>query len=194
MRYKEFNPNVVLEKCITLFWNKGYGSCAISDIVEATGVNRYSLYDTFESKEGILIAALNLYHERYSTGHLAKLVADKPLRQTLKDFYVSFLNEQNGRPAGCFILHASTELADANNKVKEILDNFINEIEAQLSIILDLHEETRGNVIFYKRQFVGLFCTSISFCLIHNYDERVRLIENGIQVILDKNLNYAQSN
>ena len=193
LRYKEFNPNVVLEKCITLFWNKGYGSCSISEIVEETGVNRFSLYNTFEKKEGILIAALKLYYERYGIDHLALLVTEKPLRQSLADFYMSFLVEKNGRPAGCFIVHTATELADANSEVKRILDEFIHAIEERLDVILERHNQTKENSLFFKRQFIGLFCTSISFCLIHDYDERVRLIENGIHVILDKNMNYAQS-
>ena len=61
MRYKEFNRNSVLEKCIPLFWKNGFRACAISDIVEETGVNRFSLYEEFENKEGILYAALELY-------------------------------------------------------------------------------------------------------------------------------------
>ena len=58
MRYKEYNPNSVLEKSIPLFWEHGFGGCAIKEIVEATGVNRFSLYQEFEDKEGILYLSL----------------------------------------------------------------------------------------------------------------------------------------
>ena len=186
MRYKEFAPNTVLEKCITLFWNKGYGSCAISDIVEITGVNRFSLYETFDNKEGVLISALDLYYKRYSVDHLALLNTDQSLRATLMAFYSSFLHEKKGRPAGCFIVHTATELADANPDVKKALDMLIGEIEQRLRAILKHDGYSAQETEFLMHQLVGLFCTSISFCLIHNYDERVRLIDNGVTVILDK--------
>ena len=66
MRYKEYNRNAVLEKAIRLFWQKGFNGCSINEIVEVTGVNRFSLYHEFVSKEGILYASLELYRERYS--------------------------------------------------------------------------------------------------------------------------------
>lgn len=191
MRHKEFNPNAVLERCITLFWNKGYGACAISDIVDETGVNRYSLYDAFDNKEGILVAALDLYYERYGRPHIELLTTDEPLKSALMNFYASYLNEVKGRPAGCFIVHTATELADANASVKEALDRYITEIENRMLIMLEKEESTRIAPVFYMRQLIGLFCTSISFCLIHNYSERVRLIENGIQVILAKDPTHA---
>ena len=64
MRYKEFHKNTVLEKCIPLFWKNGFGACTISDIVRTTGVNRFSLYEEFNNKEGILHNALALYQQR----------------------------------------------------------------------------------------------------------------------------------
>ena len=186
VRYKEFNSNSVLEKCITLFWNKGFGACAISDIVEETGVNRFSLYEAFDNKEGILIAALELYYERYGKPHLEYLDETKPLQKALAAFYSSYLNEYKGRPAGCFIVHTATELADANVRVREMLDRYLNGIEEHILVLLSHTPSLVESNVFYTRQLIGLFCTSISFCLIHNYDERVRLIENGIRVILDK--------
>lgn len=191
MRHKEFSPSAVLERSITLFWNKGFGACAISDIVDATGVNRYSLYETFDNKEGILLASLDQYFERYSVKHLDLLTTEKPLRESLMDFYKSFLNEQRGRPAGCFIVHTATELADANAGVKKALDHLIGEIESRLMVMFLNDGYSKEDSEFLMHQLVGLFCTSISFCLIHNYDERVRLIQNGVHVILDKNRAHA---
>ena len=54
MRYKEYHPNRILEKSIELFWTNGVNGCSINDIVEYTGVNRFSLYNEFENKNGIL--------------------------------------------------------------------------------------------------------------------------------------------
>ncbi|MGK2860568.1 MAG: TetR/AcrR family transcriptional regulator [Chitinophagaceae bacterium] len=46
MHYKEFNRDKVLETCLSLFWNNGFNSCSIYEIVKKTGVNRFSLYES----------------------------------------------------------------------------------------------------------------------------------------------------
>jgi AcrR family transcriptional regulator len=58
MRYKEFNRNKILEDCISLFWKQSYTGTSISDIVKATNVNLYSLYNEFKNKRGILDASI----------------------------------------------------------------------------------------------------------------------------------------
>lgn len=60
MRYKEYNRNKVLEQSLAVFWQKGFNGCSVNELVEITGVNRFSLYSEFENKEGILYASLNL--------------------------------------------------------------------------------------------------------------------------------------
>ena len=66
MRYKEFNSNKVLEECISLFWKNSFNGTPMSAIVKQTAVNRFSLYQEFENKQGILYEALKLYRERYA--------------------------------------------------------------------------------------------------------------------------------
>lgn len=76
MRYKEYNTNNVLEKSIKLFWENGFRGCSINEIVQTTGVNRFSLYHEFENKEGILYASLHLYKKRYCQEKLDLLNAE----------------------------------------------------------------------------------------------------------------------
>jgi|GEM_PF-1726653 len=191
MRYKEFNRNSVLEKCINLFWKNGYRSCSINEIVSNTRVNRFSLYDEFQDKEGILFGALELYNERYINKIFERLNQNKPIRNVLVEFYMSFLSNNNSRPSGCFIIHTATELADNNIKIKKVLDNYLSELEERLESLLQSHPETKSNAKFYAKHLTGLFCTSMCFSVIQSHEERLSLINNGINVILKKNTNYA---
>jgi TetR/AcrR family transcriptional repressor of nem operon len=45
-----------------VFWEKGYSATSVDDLVGATGVNRYGLYDVYQSKHGLFLAALKHYH------------------------------------------------------------------------------------------------------------------------------------
>ncbi len=52
---------------MTVFWRKGYEATSIDDLVQATGINRASMYGTFGSKEGLLLAPSTIMSWR-STG------------------------------------------------------------------------------------------------------------------------------
>lgn len=186
MRYKEFNTHRVLEDCISLFWDKGFGGCAVNDIVKKTNVNRFSLYEEFENKEGILHASLALYKTRYSTKHLNILKGDKSLKETLREFYISFLSDNNSHPPGDYVLHIATELADSNKKIKALLDTYLNELQSQFEKLLKSHLTTKDNATFLSKHLVALFCTSNCFCVIHQYNERVSIVDNGLNILLSK--------
>jgi hypothetical protein len=50
-RAKEFDPDDVLEQAMELFWAQGYEATSAQDLVDRTGLNRSSLYNTFGCKE-----------------------------------------------------------------------------------------------------------------------------------------------
>ncbi|MES2126281.1 MAG: TetR family transcriptional regulator [Pseudomonadota bacterium] len=54
--------NIVLA-AMHLFWEKGYGSTSIADVLKAAGVNSGSLYHFFPGKQDLLLAVLELYRE-----------------------------------------------------------------------------------------------------------------------------------
>lgn len=183
MRYKEYNVNRVLEKCIHLFWNKGFNGVAISEIVETTGVNRFSLYHEFHNKEGILYHTLDLYRDRYIDDKLAILQSDGDLVNTLKRFYLSFLQDSDVFN-GCYFIHIGTELADSDERVKDSIDNYLNNINTLIKDLLIRHNYDPDNSDLLARHLLGLYCTTMSFCLIHTPYEREKYTLNGIKLIL----------
>lgn len=185
MRYKEYNVNRVLEKSMVLFWQKGFNGCPISEVVEATGVNRFSLYHEFENKEGILYHSLNLYRSRYCDENLALLDKEGDLVDVLKTFYLSFLHDERPVP-GCYFIHIGTELADSNQEVKSIVDTYLTEIFSRLVNLLYEHGLNTGSAEFQARHLLGLYITAMSICLVHSEDERERYIVNGINLITAK--------
>lgn len=45
-----------------LFWEKGYGSTSVADVLKSAGVNSGSLYHFFPGKQELLLAVLDAYH------------------------------------------------------------------------------------------------------------------------------------
>lgn len=60
-RPREFDPDRVLDIAMTLFWEHGYDGVSITDLTNATGINRRSLYAAFGSKEQLFYQAVDRY-------------------------------------------------------------------------------------------------------------------------------------
>lgn len=191
MRYKEFNSNKVLDTCIHLFWNTSFWGCAVKEIVAATNVNRFSLYEEFDNKEGILTATIDLYKERYIPEKLALLESKGDLIEILKKFYLSFLKDEESHPSGCYLIRIATEVADNNTEVKNKLDVYLIEIENAFKLLLQKYPECKDSIDYLSKHLTGLFCSLTTFCVIHSYEERESLVNNGLSMLLKNNTNYA---
>src|SRR5690348_5749857 len=60
-RTKEFDRDQVLRKAMTVFWKKGYEATSIPDLLEAMGLSRSSLYETFQDKQSLYYEAIQHY-------------------------------------------------------------------------------------------------------------------------------------
>lgn len=51
----------LVSTAMQLFWEKGFGSTSVSDLLRAAGVNSGSLYNFFPGKQDVLLAVLDAY-------------------------------------------------------------------------------------------------------------------------------------
>ena len=118
-RTKAFEPEEALEKAMLLFWSKGYESASVQDLVEATGVNRFSLYETFGDKHQLFLAAIDRYAKTRAAPKIEKLAAGKNAREAIHEYFDGLVDElcsEDGR-RGCFLLNCAVEAAPRDAKV-----------------------------------------------------------------------------
>src|SRR5438093_7941762 len=60
-RPRAFDCDQALDRALQLFWQKGYEGTSLSDLTEAMGINRPSLYAAFGNKEALFRKALDRY-------------------------------------------------------------------------------------------------------------------------------------
>jgi AcrR family transcriptional regulator len=60
-RPREFDVEEALAAALKVFWRKGYDGASLTDLTEAMGVTRPSLYCAFGNKEALFKKALDLY-------------------------------------------------------------------------------------------------------------------------------------
>jgi len=118
-RTKEFDQEEALDKAMHLFWERGYEGTSVQDLVDTTGVQRQSLYDTFGSKHEIFLRSLTKYQAmvgdqlgnlktRHQGGlQLVKAVLESCAAQTVSD------------ARGCFVANCGVELTTSDETVAE---------------------------------------------------------------------------
>ncbi len=120
----------ILEAAMHLFWEKGYGSTSIADILARAGVNSGSLYHFFPGKQDLLVAVLDTY-----IGGIRQMLlepawrgVDDPIEKIWKlmDGYRAALLDTDCT-YGCPIGSLALELHEPDPAVRERLaQNFTN--------------------------------------------------------------------
>lgn len=112
-RPRGFEPQQVLDTATRLFWEHGFDGVSISDLTDATGINRRSLYDTFGSKDDLFRRAV----EHYVAGH-GGYAADALGLPTAREVAHAMVHgaadatSTPGRPSGCLLVQGGSDLAE----------------------------------------------------------------------------------
>ncbi|MFC4257105.1 TetR family transcriptional regulator [Altererythrobacter xixiisoli] len=118
-RPREFDVEQALGAALRVFWDKGYESASLTDLTDAMGITRPSLYAAFGNKEALFKRALDLYEsEKLNyihcavTAHTAKEVARRLLEGAI--------DTMTGECRGCMHVTVSV-INDANSVREEVL-------------------------------------------------------------------------
>ncbi|WP_164711243.1 TetR/AcrR family transcriptional regulator, partial [Pseudomonas viridiflava] len=57
----QYDESAVLKAATGVSWRHGYANASVSDLTEATGLSRSSLYQRFQDKDGLFNESLQLY-------------------------------------------------------------------------------------------------------------------------------------
>jgi TetR/AcrR family transcriptional regulator, transcriptional repressor for nem operon len=143
-RNKAFEQEIVLEKAMNTFWKKGFHDTSMQDLVDAMGINRASLYDTFGDKHQLYLKSLESYREINSCA-ISKAIENEPsnkekIRKILRLLADESLTDTENK--GCFFTNATLEMLPQDNAVNAIVCNNLNAMNQMLeSIIIQAQAE-----------------------------------------------------
>lgn len=112
---KHFNPDLVLDEAIQVFWRHGLPTTGIQALVTATGVSRSSLYATFGNKDGLYAAALGRYIAQHSTPAFAHLSQASSGLTSIEEFFAGLIEVRCSGPVMRLGLHGHQCLQPARN-------------------------------------------------------------------------------
>ncbi|PWN64600.1 TetR/AcrR family transcriptional regulator [Chryseobacterium oncorhynchi] len=169
MSKAEKTKQFIIEKTATLFNTKGYISTSLSDITQATGLTKGSIYGNFENKDQV---AIEVY--KYNAGLLSKIMnhslgdqysTSKEKLHAFVDFYRKNWNSvfSNG---GCPLMNAATEADDSFPALKKhVQKSFSLWTEKITKVIIQGQKNGELNTLMNAEEYASLF---------------VMLIEGGI--------------
>ena len=123
-RTKQFDKNEVLEKAMELFWKNGYHATSMGQLVQHLGINRASIYSTFNDKKDLFEQALRLYRQKNGGGVKSFLAAQKSVKAGFLSLFTSAIDEGVNDPEsrGCFVVNITTELVPGDEDILPALN------------------------------------------------------------------------
>lgn len=104
-RPRSFDADEALDAAMRLFWRSGYDGTSLTDLTEAIGINRRSIYATFGNKEALFHLVVRRYEEgpgRFFAEAMAQPTALAMAKHLLHGAADSFTDP--GLPSGCLLV------------------------------------------------------------------------------------------
>jgi TetR/AcrR family transcriptional repressor of nem operon len=167
-RGKEYDRDEVLKRALEIFWEKGYESTSVQDLVSCTGLNTFSMYREFGNKERFFILVMELYYRSVLEKMLA-ILRESPGRTGLVAFLDSFpgpVASKNYR--GCLFMNTLTEKETISPLIRARVEEFCVELTGMIKkslviaqraseIAFDKNPATLANLIFCFVQGLTLY-------------------------------------
>lgn len=110
-RKKQYKEEEVIEKAMALFWHNGYENTSVRMLETTMGINQFSIYASFGSKNGVFLESLRCYKNKIRT------ITDSLKNSNngvagIKAYFYDFLkfSQENGVSKGCLVTNTVNEL------------------------------------------------------------------------------------
>ncbi|GAB4151026.1 MAG: TetR/AcrR family transcriptional regulator [Cyanobacteria bacterium J069] len=129
VRQREFDTDEVLAIAMSLFWQKGYTTTSMKDLVEATGVQPGSLYSAFGDKEKLFQQALRKYTQEFFR---ASMPRHRPPLECIQLWLAHLAQAMVSDPnqKGCLIINTAMEREAHSASTIAIIEDRLDEIES----------------------------------------------------------------
>lgn len=187
-RSKEFEEEVVLEKAMHVFWQQGYNNTSMQELVDAMGIHRRSIYDTFGDKHNLFLLTLDLYETTLEKAIMENLSKKMTIHEQLKIIFSISISEKSH--AGCFLVNSATELANVDPLIEEKIQKYFDHEEHQLFNILLFAQE--------KNELSAATDIEILASYLHNASVGIRVLSKTtrnikkLNRIIEQTLSFVQ--
>jgi len=119
----QFDPEQALESAMQLFWRKGYEATSLQDLLQATGLSKSSLYQTFGNKHTLFEQCVEHYRRNMIQKMQEMLAQASSGRAFIKQLFLGVFDETQGENAhrGCLIMNTASEFAQSDPVIAKLV-------------------------------------------------------------------------
>ncbi|MEM7759390.1 MAG: TetR/AcrR family transcriptional regulator [Cyanobacteria bacterium P01_A01_bin.40] len=187
-RNKEFEPELALDKVMTVFWRKGYFDTSVDDLVQQVGVSRYGLYGTFGNKYELFLASLDRYRDTFVSGIQRDLEAPDASLAEIQNYFAAFVEMRKTEQGklGCFMCNTATELSLHDDLVAEKVHCYLKRLTKAFHKALTnarKREEIKSeiNIDDYAQYLTGVV---LGLCVYARSQTKPEIIASYVKVAL----------
>ncbi|GAA3452236.1 TetR/AcrR family transcriptional regulator [Dactylosporangium matsuzakiense] len=121
-RPRAFDADAALDRAAEVFWRQGYEGASLSDLTEAMGINRPSLYAAYGNKDALFRRAVARYAEidmAYVRAAIAEPTAFAVVEHLLRANADALT--RTDRPAGCLSIQGGLASGSDGGRVAQFL-------------------------------------------------------------------------
>ena len=137
-RPREFCFETALEQALVVFWRHGFEGASMTELTEAMGITRPSLYASFGNKEQLFHKALDLYDRKYmgfAREALDEASARDVVERLLRGMILTATNAEY--PGGCFVTNGALACSAAADPIRTEVNRRRSAFEAALRARLE---------------------------------------------------------
>lgn len=119
-RPRQFCPDEALAAALQVFWSRGYEGASMTELTEAMGITRPSLYACFGNKEALFRKALDLY-EREKLAYVRRGLNAPTAKGVAEQFLRGALALQTGKadPRACLNVISAVASASLAESIRD---------------------------------------------------------------------------
>ena len=143
-RPKEFDPDVAVGAALDLFWRQGYGATTPAQLLAALKLGKGSLYNTFESKQGLFARALRRYGDERVAGLSTVLGRPGRVRGRLEAALERLAATENAHlfRRGCMAVNTVAERGQVDDATLAIVRTIFDRMEHTLQTTVEEGQRT----------------------------------------------------
>lgn len=166
-RPRAFDPDHALDRAMEVFWRQGYEGTSLSDLTEAMGINRPSLYAAFGNKEELYRKVLDRYAEGPAQ-HVCQALQEPNARRVVEKLLLGTIDLLScpSNPKGCLGVQGALACGAEGEPLRQ--EHIVRRIEAEKALCQRLERAKREGdlpadaVPADLARFVGTICQGMS--------------------------------
>ena len=121
-RPREFDVDEALERAMQVFWARGYDGTSLTDLTDAMGITKSSMYAAYGNKEQLFRKAVQRYAEGPAS-YASRALQEPTAREVAEAFLRGAVRTTTSpnAPAGCLSVQGALALSEQGRPAHDVL-------------------------------------------------------------------------